>query len=57
MMNTDLDLDECECDCHDGFKNHIMSCCQMCPRCGKNIILSRLGDHLKEHDESDKGKR
>lgn len=42
-------LDECTCICHrsPGVK-HCVPCCNICPRCGKNIIRGRYQQHLKE---------
>lgn len=42
-----VELEVCNCDCHKGIPmNHFVSCCEICPSCGRNIKSECYQAHL-----------
>lgn len=52
MLPRDPRPEECRCPCHRAplAVIHVAPCCQVCPRCGRRITSSKLGEHLARHE-------
>ncbi len=47
MSSIKMCSHECDCDCHTGSGvMHVISCCDPCAICGRNIIRGEMDNHL-----------